>query len=278
MSGIEKCHLVVSFQDAKTKLTKQIDEGQKFLDSYGSYAGCYEPFREQVNIWNDVNSTILKQIFSTPDIHNELQAFRLGRIKFVRTGEPTEREKIQTMEQEIKRSLEKLKSIDTRLEHYVRSHPEPFVVTEGSKDVFVVHGHDDEVREATARLISAIGLVPTVLGEQPNRSMTIIEKLEANASVHAAVVILTADDVGGKKGEQLRPRARQNVVLELGFFMGRLGRNRVCALLDESIEQPSDYHGITYINLDPNNAWRTKLTRELEAMGFQVDYSKIPLV
>jgi len=146
-------------------------------------------------------------------------------------------------------------------------------VESNQTDVFVVHGRDGEAKEAVARFLSNLGLSPIVLHEQPNEGRTIIEKFERNARVGFAVVLLTPDDIGGLPDAKpsLLPRARQNVVLELGYFMGRLGRDRVCALVKEGVELPSDIAGVVYVPLDIGGAWKMALVRELKACGFEVD-------
>jgi CAP12/Pycsar effector protein, TIR domain len=100
-----------------------------------------------------------------------------------------------------------------------------------SRKIFIVHGHDDGSRETVARFLERIGFEPIILHKQANRGMTVVEKLTAYGDVGFAVVLLTPDDVGrSTKDTTLNPRARQNVVLELGYFIGRLTRARVCAL------------------------------------------------
>jgi len=107
--------------------------------------------------------------------------------------------------------------------------------------------------------------------------LTIIEKFEKHASIHAfAVVVATADDVGGVRSEELNPRARQNVIFEAGFFVGTLGRDQVVILHAEGVELPSDLSGIIYIPLDLANAWRTKLGKEMRAAGINVDLNQLP--
>ena len=144
-----------------------------------------------------------------------------------------------------------------------------------SKRVFVVHGHDGEVKETVARFLEKIGLVPVILHEQPNEGRTIIEKFEVSSDdAGFAVVLLTPDDVGGPTSQsptKLNPRARQNVILELGYFMGRLGRARVCALHRGGVELPSDFQGILYVEFDAAGAWRTKLAQELVQAKLTID-------
>lgn len=144
---------------------------------------------------------------------------------------------------------------------------------ESTRHVFVVHGHDDGLKETVARFLSELELKPIILHEQPNQGKTIIEKFEHHADVDFAIVLFTPDDVGHpiSKAEQARPRARQNVVLELGFFMGALGRHRVCVLHTGDIELPSDYAGVIYVPLDAGGAWRFLLAKEMKACGMQID-------
>ncbi len=147
---------------------------------------------------------------------------------------------------------------------------------ETGRSVFIVHGRDEGKKEAVARFLTALDLEPIILHEQPNRGRTVIEKFEAHADVSFAVVILTGDDSGGPsdKSEPARPRGRQNVVFELGYFVGRLGRKKVCTLYEEGVEIPSDFSGIVYVPLDASGAWRTLLARELKAAGFELDMNR----
>ena len=146
-----------------------------------------------------------------------------------------------------------------------------------TNEVFVVHGTDDGPKDAVARFLTKLGLEPIVLHEQPNKGRTIIEKFEDYAQVGFAVVLLTPDDIGGRRGQSdgLQSRARQNVILELGFFLGKLGRRGTCALLKEDVEIPSDYDGVLYIPMDDQGAWELKLLRELKEGGFNVDANRL---
>jgi|ERR1039457_6281543 predicted nucleotide-binding protein len=144
-----------------------------------------------------------------------------------------------------------------------------------SRKVFIVHGHDDGAREAVARFLERLGLQPVILHEQANRGKTVIEKFEMHRDVGFAVVLMTPDDEGCEKGGTPRPRARQNVVLELGYFVGVLGRDRVCALRRGDVEIPSDFTGVVYVHFDDGGGWRQALAKELEAAGYEIDWNKI---
>ena len=144
-----------------------------------------------------------------------------------------------------------------------------------SRKIFIVHGHDDGAREAVARYVQDLGFEPVILHEQANRGSTVIEKIESNADVGFAVVLLTPDDVGSVRGaEELEPRARQNVLLELGYFLARLGRSNVCALKKGEVAIPSDFAGVVWEQMDAGHGWKVSLGRELRAAGFQVDLNK----
>jgi hypothetical protein len=149
-------------------------------------------------------------------------------------------------------------------------------VAAAGRTVFVVHGHDEAAKEAVARFLEKLDLKPIILHEEPNRGRTIIEKFETHAEVDFAVVLLTPDDEGNSAGtpEQRKPRARQNVILELGYFVGRIGRARVCALHKGGIELPSDLAGLVYIPMDDHQGWRLPLAREIRGAGIKLDLNR----
>jgi len=140
--------------------------------------------------------------------------------------------------------------------------------------IFLVHGRDERALHEVARFLEKLQQEVIVLREQANAGRTIIEKFETYADVGFALVLLTGDDKGGPidaAETDLNKRARQNVVFEFGYFIGRLGRNRVCALYADGVEIPSDYSGVLYTKLDANGAWRLEIAKELKAAGLPVD-------
>lgn len=182
------------------------------------------------------------------------------------------------------------------LNEELKKHPEGVIPTEtekspavlveenpklfGSRTVFIVHGRDEAAKQSVARFLERLDLEVVILHEQPDKGRTLVEKLEASSSevdVAYAIVILTPDDVGALTSEKdkLQPRARQNVVFELGYFIARLGRQRVRAMYTEGVELPSDYQGVLYTQLDRPGAWRLELAREIKAAGITVDLNKI---
>jgi predicted nucleotide-binding protein len=155
----------------------------------------------------------------------------------------------------------------------------PHPLLDLGNDVFIVHGHDNEAKESVARFIEKLDLRAIILHEMPNIGRTLIEKFEDYSNVGFAVVLLTADDLGTSKDkiEVLKPRARQNVIFELGYFIGKLGRKRVCVLYKENVEIPSDYEGILYIEMDKSSGWKTKILREMAEIGIKIDPAKFLL-
>ena len=144
--------------------------------------------------------------------------------------------------------------------------------------IFVVHGHDDARKHEVARFLQRVTKSePVILHEQASGNRTVIEKLEKHAGTASfAVVLLTADDLGqAKTADTLIPRARQNVVFEAGYFIGRLGRDRVTLLLEKGVERPGDLDGVVYIALDMPGAWKTALLREMAAAGLAVDWEAL---
>lgn len=146
------------------------------------------------------------------------------------------------------------------------------------KEVFIVHGHDNEMLLKVKEFLTKSGLHPIVLREQPNEGRTIIEKFENEAaSTGFAVVLLTPDDVGRDVNEVNgeNPRARQNVVFEMGYFIGKFGRRKVAVICDPSVERPGDVAGVVYIDNTSGNDWKIDLMKELRAAGYDVDPSAL---
>ena len=130
--------------------------------------------------------------------------------------------------------------------------------------VFIVHGHDNALKQEVARIIEKQGLEAIILSEQANGGKTIIEKIEENSEVGAAICLFTGDDYGrAKDATSENLRARQNVVFEAGYFMGKLGRGNVILIASPDIEIPSDLQGVVYTNKD---MWQTDVLRELKAI------------
>lgn len=265
--------------EARQRLAERIGKGKGLLELKITSPGQLEQAQNEYYKWSAYNTELLKQLFSNESMSEEYSWFR----GFVVTGEESFHEKVEEFYSDVKDKIHRLESITQRLELIPLAEDLRGALDKTARlsdlsasKVFVVHGHDEAARETTARFLERLGLEPIILHEQASSGRTIIEKIEHYSNVGYAMVLLTPDDVGRKKaeGELYRDRARQNVILELGYFTGKLGRNRVCALHRGSVEIPTDYLGVVYVPLDEGGGWQLRLAKELKAAGFEIDMNK----
>lgn len=154
------------------------------------------------------------------------------------------------------------------------------------KEIFLSHGKDLKPLNELKEMLLECGLKPVILSEQPSGGKTVMEKLEAYSNVGFTFVILTPDDLGGfveigskwSRPQRLRKflktahnRPRQNVILEFGYFVGKLGRDRVACLLKKPVEQPSDMQGIVYLSFKESlTEIKKEIMQELNAAGYKI--------
>jgi predicted nucleotide-binding protein len=271
-------YLAVSREDAAQRIADRIKRGTELKARPISAKQILDQVQRDYWTWSEYNEEMLRRMFTTPKIAEEYsESFGA----FVAGGQYYLQEEIDDLHKSIDAKSRRLASITERLELIPlapgvgQTQGASVATAPGASDqVFLVHGHDEATRESVARFIAKLGLDPVILHEQASQGRTIVEKLEHHGNVGYAIVLLTPDDVGGENEKDLRPRARQNVVLELGYFVGRLGRQRVCAIHRGKLELPSDYMGVIYVPFDSNGGWRLLLARELRAAGFPVDMNK----
>ncbi len=151
----------------------------------------------------------------------------------------------------------------------------------GSRKAFVVYGHDGPAKTELEAMLRRWNVEPLILDQLPSGGMTIIEKLEQyQDNVAFGVVLATPDDEGHRAGHTAEKafRARQNVVLELGMLLSRLGRSRVAILIrnPDKMERPSDIQGLIYIPFkDSVNEVALPLAKEMNAQGIAIDLGKL---
>jgi predicted nucleotide-binding protein len=270
---------------AKERLVDWIRLGRQLLDRDVNSEDDWSEASARYNKWSQYNETLLRNTLFDSD--DEVITYQ-GSIS-VPPGNPTFRERVGLLGAVIKTKIHRLESLVERIELFHLS-PEATSATPrdenaqpnhhgGGRKVFVVHGRDDAVQQAVARVIERLQLEPVILSEQADKGRTIIEKFTDHAQQAIfAVVLLTGDDEGRLFGSNETPsrRARQNVILELGYFLARLGPERVCALYVNDVELPSDISGRLYVPYDgPNGAWRFRLIQEMGAAGISVDANRI---
>lgn len=171
--------------------------------------------------------------------------------------------------------------IDTMIEDLQLDTPKPPTQTinqNKNTKVFIVHGRDDLAKIEVARFLEKLGIEAIILHEQANGGATIIEKFEQYADVGFAVILYTPCDTGKYKDDKkTTSRARQNVVFEHGYFIGKIGRKNVLALVKDDVEKPSDIDGVVYQPMDNSGAWKFKLAKELQNCNFDIDMNKISI-
>ena len=274
-------NLLVSRAEAKKKINERIGKAHVIVKGpIGTDQGL-DDAKALFRSWDDYNTDLLKKLFDTTDPSNEYSHVA-ARVYW---GGANMEQRIQQHKHGVQKKIDRLASIKDRLDLYEEpplddSLLEKTVEPVGNS-VFIVHGRDEAAKQQVARFLETLDLTPVILREQPNIGRTLIEKFEAHSEVAYAVVLLTPDDEGREASTttdeqaELAPRARQNVIFELGYFMGNIGRQRVCALYREGIELPSDYEGIVYVPYDQAEGWKLELAKELSAAGLDVDMNKL---
>ena len=223
---------------------------------------------------------MLKKLFTTEEFAEEYnQWFGFGVVTW---AEPSLSEKVLDFRKDVDSRIHRLDSIFERIELIPTLTP----ATDDDKkisaeslnmsQIFIVHGRDNEAKHEVARFVQKIGFTPIILSEQASESRTIIEKIEEYSDVGFGVVIYTPCDLGSLKVDDplLRGRARQNVVFEHGFLIGKLGRKNVCQLVKGDVETPNDISGIVYAHMN-YDAWQIQLAKELRAAGYPIDMNKV---
>jgi predicted nucleotide-binding protein len=272
-------------EEAHEKIQERIDKGQQLRDRQIDSRDEYSRALSDHGNWSRHNKNLLLQLFDGSLFAEEYTkgCIFLPTRPFLpaSTGERVTEEKV-----EFSRDLDRYrKNIDRDINHLMgiqdqlKLYDEPDLPTRTFGDkIFIVHGHDEAAKHKIARFISDLDLSAIILDEQPSRGQTIIDKFEEHANEAGfAIVLLTADDVGAPKNkkDEPKPRARQNVIMELGYFLCGLGRDRVRILYEEGVELPSDIHGIIYVQMDERGAWKLELAQEMASIGMTVDMNKL---
>jgi predicted nucleotide-binding protein len=274
-------------EEVRAQLIARVDAVNEILETQVQSEQGLEAVRSAYNRWNDFNFEFLRRAFTTPEYADEYNWYGMGVVAMGRQslGQQVDelKKRIVQKHNRLVSLIERLDLIDEQIGVSAQSAPEPgsrLMAPAGTKKVFLVHGQDDAAKATVARFISGCGLEPVILHEQANGGRTIIEKFEKEADVGFAIILMTPDDVGGlRKGNEvasddLKLRARQNVILELGYFAGRLGRERVAALKKGDMELPSDIAGVVWTPMDVADAWKMSLARELKTAGYEFDVAK----
>ncbi|MER5864635.1 nucleotide-binding protein [Kitasatospora sp. NPDC002040] len=276
-----KVALIGSHEVLSKKIDVQLVKGRALLDLPRASVAEVETFQSSFFTWNEYTQTLLTMSFKvegalTSAPPGEFIALDLGvfDVKYgtAKTAEAVRSSVLATLE----KKLRVLESINDRLEIWVEAAP-PVPRHVSGDAIFLVHGRDHATRETVRSFLQQVASRDViVLDEQAGKGADILGKLLNHAQKAAyAIVLLTGDDEGRLAGEgDLKPRARQNVILELGLFLGLLGRQNVMALYEPGVEIPSDFLGVTYVELDPYKAWRMGVVSELRAAGIDASIDR----
>ena len=264
----------MDIEESYNELTSQLIEGERLRDELDSEKGLTWKHLD----WGEYCKTIIAYIDPNGEIYDHstpvgmfYDGWNVATFYWSNIDEQTQK----------RRNMEGFSQALGAVRAIVKVRPKPRKPSSSSKiemqemlgsDVFLIHGPDIAARETVARFLEKLKLEVCILCEQPNQGSTIIEKFEVNANAGYAVALLTADDIGSSKESSgvSNSRARQNVIFEFGYFIGKLGRKRVCALIDEGVEKPSDLEGLVYIPLDIAGGWKMELAKNLKNSGIEV--------
>ncbi len=272
--------LTVSKDMFVQKIKERISSGSDLFKTKINNTEHLERHIRDYRKWNDYNSELLKSVFN-----NEKNEYRYGynmvRSVKVFSGNYNPEEELRDLKVEIRDKIAFLEQLIEKADLIKCDVEEPLkkdkdLPREKSTSIFIVHGHDIAIQQSVARVVEKLKLKPIILNEQPNAGRTIIEKFESHSDVGFAIVLLTADDEGkAVKETSLQMRARQNVILELGYFIGKLGRKNVLPLYTNGVEIPNDIHGLLYVQLDGSGHWRFEIAKELREAGYSIDLNDL---
>jgi len=278
----EPTQLTVGKEFFKQALIDRIQIGEEIYNRQIQTREQLEEAKKNNADWNSYNSELLKQSFNNE--YNEYKKsfddvnFYYGILGGRTQNELVEfKEKLHNKLTNLNQLLAKVDLMKSQVSDQLQTTPQAGKAeTDINNNVFIVHGHNNEIKVNVARTLEKLGLNPIILHEQANAGKTIIEKFETHSDVGFAIILMTDDDFGKAKiDDNLNPRARQNVILEMGYFIGRLGRERVCPLYTKGVELPSDLYGLLYIEIDSSEHWKIKMAKELKAAGYNIDVNNI---
>lgn len=270
--------LSMSKSEFKTQLSDTINKGEILLRKKITDKESFDDFQDEYKLWDNYNNQFLSNAFDNlfNNYSSTYNSIEVSILNYTRYNRPPE-SKLKKIQ--LQNKLAYLNSILAKT-HMIKTKHEPFEsfkLTDNKSKVFIVHGHDDEAKTKAARFVEKLGFEAIILHEQASSSMSIIEKIEEYSNVGFGIVLYTPCDIGSKKIQnlELKSRARQNVVFEPGFLIGKIKRENVCALVKGDVELPNDISGVVYIQMDNADSWKYTIAKEMKASGYDVDMNKI---
>lgn len=277
--------LLISREEAKTRLQERIEKGLELKQKRIDTRDAFDTLLNEYSKWDAFNSELLKRFFTNEELAKEYD-FWAGMTISMR--EPSLGEKIADVYKDVDKKIHRLDSIIERLEliPLIMAAKSTFSTQKNAllphlhtKKVFVVHGRDEVSKTSLEVFLHEIGLEPVVLHRKPDEGMTIIEKFEKHSEVSYAFILLTPDEVAYLAADENKPdaerqkefRARPNVIFEFGYFVGKLGRSRVCCLYTGNISLPSDISGMIYKRYEKSiEEVAYSVIKDLKASGYAI--------
>jgi len=277
--------LLISRDEAKSKLQERIQKGLEIKQVQINTIDALDAAKNEYSKWNSFNTELLKRIFTTEELADEYSRW-IG-AAMISMRPPSVGERIADFYKDIDQKIHRIDSIIERLELIPLNNttsPTAFSteITRPSaktKKVFVVHGHDEIAKTNLEVFLHEIGLEPVVLHRQADEGQTVIEKFEKHSDVGYAFILLTPDEVAYIKSDDSKNdderkkefRARANVIFEFGYFVGKLGRSRVCCLYTGDVSLPSDVSGMIYKKFTSNiEEVAYSIIKDLKASGYEI--------
>ncbi len=275
--------LTIDRNEFKNILEQRIKIGEELYSRTIKNDAEFRDLESNFEIWTEYNFEFLKQSFNSPN-NEYMDSYNRSGYSFLGQMGEVYNDVVQSKRNLIEYKLKNLKTLFAKADllkseingNVIFNHTKtPIPLTKN--EVFIVHGHDELAKTKTARFIERFGLKPIILHEQSSSGKTIIEKIEEYTNVGFGIVLYTPCDIGCKKGNEpnLQNRARQNVVFEHGYLIGKIGRGNVCALVKDEVEVPNDISGVVYIKMDDDESWHIKLAKELRSSGYEIDMNKL---
>jgi predicted nucleotide-binding protein len=281
----KSAELTMTRNEAKAKLQDRIEKGVELNRVQVNTPQSYETAKNEYSKWDSFNTELLKRMFTTEELSTEYSGWG---VVVVSMGRPSLGEQIAKLNKGIDDKIHRIDSIIERLELFPLSSSLQSESNESnleaappshSKKVFVVHGHDEVAKTNLEVFLHEIGLEPVVLHRQADEGMTVIEKFEKHSDVGYAFILLTPDEIAYLKADAGKPdgqrkkenRARPNVIFEFGYFVGKLGRARVCCLYTGDVALPSDVHGMIYKKFGNRiDEVAYSIIKDLKASGYAI--------
>jgi len=249
-------------------IEEKIEYGERLLKHKIKDIQNWKSEEKKFKTWNSENFEMLKSIFKNNRVAKDYSASGWS-IHNILISDLKLTEKKAKLDNDIKHKLDKLSSI--KLSLGIFKIQEDTGKRDNRKKVFFVHGTNCTTKTNVIRFIEELGLKPVVLQDFKAGGKTLIDEIEKLSDIKCAIVLLTPDNVGGVQPEKLSFRADQNVILELGIFVGLLGRENVCGLYTGNMQLPEDYHGFEYIKIDKTDKWKEHLINELAEADIEIE-------